>query len=271
VSPVLYAEDSSKSDKKLISSLFHTHFKDHKDGVFFVHFFAELGEGIKPSLIREFFNAGHDVFIALSSSACAQLRDLSQNLGVDVDSRGTTVIDHFNFDSNLGGTDHTVVRSAPLPHLTGVFSSSTKGPLAYRGVGLSVSPDSEVAFLAITGSKTAYSDEPGKPNSAGVALAGSNLGLVALVQGRNNARLAVSGSTDVLSDDLFAYSGANNAAITADLLQWTFHQRGVLKAGPLRHRNIGGEEAPALYRIKDDVEVELEIMECIEDSCKPFM
>lgn len=228
-----------------------------------------MGEGLKPSLIRDFFNSGHDVFLALSGDASTQLREMSTRLGVDVDVNGTSVIDHFSFDKKLGASDHATVLSSALAPLSGVFGAATKGPFLYRGVGLSISPESEVAFLGLTGSPTAYSGSPGKPVK-GAVLAGKNLGLVALVQGRNNARLAVVGSTDMLSNAFLEASKSENARLAADVLHWSAHERGVLKASALRHRIVGGEEQPAVYRINDDVEVELDIEECSEGVCKPY-
>ena len=152
-----------------------------------------------------------------------------------------------------------------------MFSAGTKGPVVFKGVPLSVSMESEVAFHAVTGSETAYSGVVGKIISPSkTPLAGKSLGLLTLVQGRNNARVAVSGSTDMLSNKFFS-AAAGNAKIAADVLQWTFRQKSVLKASPLRHRNAETNEiSPAVYRINDIVEVAVDIEECTESVCKPF-
>ena len=66
------------------------------------------------------------------------------------------------------------------------------------------------AFLALAGSPTAYSGKPG----AGVTeakLAGGSLGLVALAQMRNNARVAVAGSLHMLSDAAFTAKATSRA------------------------------------------------------------
>lgn len=55
------------------------------------------------------------------------------------------------------------------------------------------------AFLALSSSPTAYSGQPGS-GMTDAKLAGANLGLVALVQMRNNARVAVAGSIDMFTD-----------------------------------------------------------------------
>lgn len=58
------------------------------------------------------------------------------------------------------------------------------------------------AFLALWGSRTAYAGKPGAVATE-ASLAGRELGLAALVQARNNARAAVLGSLDMLSDAFF--------------------------------------------------------------------
>ena len=56
-------------------------------------------------------------------------------------------------------------------------------------------------LIALSGSPTAYSAVPGKNLTDVPALAGGNVGLAALVQSRNGARVAVIGSVDLFSDD----------------------------------------------------------------------
>lgn len=231
---------------------------------------AELGPGLQPELIEEFSNSGRDILIALSTKASKQMRALSQNLGIDVDSSSNVVTDHFSFDSKLDSGDHTTIIVPSLAPLPAVFSPQSNGPILYKGIGLSVSPDSEVSFLAIKGNPTTYSGPLGKP-ATGKVWAGQSLGLVALVQARNNARIAIIGSVDFFSDAFLSASAANNGPVAADILKWAFNEKSVLKSSPLRHRIVGGEESPARYRVNDNVVVEVDIFECSdEDDCKPF-
>lgn len=220
------------------------------------------------SSVSEFFDAGHDVLLAFNNKASSQMKDLAQELGVSVDSSGTTVIDHFKFHKSVDTGDHTAVLSAPTPALKSIFGNSPSAAVLYKGAALSVSPSSELAMLVLTGSPTSYSGSPSKL-VGDVTLAGQGVGLVAAVQGRNNARAAIAGSLDMLSDTYFS-ANKNNAVFAADILAWTFHQRGVLKASNLRHRIIGGEETPAVYRIKDEVEFAIDLEECEAGKCKPY-
>lgn len=230
---------------------------------------AELGSGVKPSTILEFFNEGRDVLLALDETASSQMRDLSSSLGIDVAPGNAVVIDHFHHDANIAA-DHTAVVSSSLAKLPAVFDSNSYSSVLFKGVGLSVSRQTEVAFHAITAERTGYAGTPGEGVPQGSVLAGQALGLVSLVQGRNNARAAVIGSVEMFSNKFLAAS-KDNAGATLDILLWTFHQRGVLQASPLRHRIIGGDNEPAIYRINDMVEVAIDIMECGESGCVPFV
>ena len=44
----------------------------------------------------EFVDAGHDLLLATDSDASDEIRELAADLGVDFDSKGSVVIDHFN-------------------------------------------------------------------------------------------------------------------------------------------------------------------------------
>ena len=61
-----------------------------------------------------------------------------------------------------------------------------------------------------------------------------------------------------------------NAALCDAVTRWAFHERGVLRAGALRHRVVGGPPSPELYRINDEVEVEVGIEECTDGVCRPY-
>lgn len=77
-------------------------------------------------------------------------------------------------------------------------------PACSSGAAQSVPADSELLTIALSASETAYSHDPSKAMSEPPALlAGGSAALVTLVQARNNARVAVAGSLDMFSDELF--------------------------------------------------------------------
>jgi oligosaccharyltransferase complex subunit beta len=224
---------------------------------------------IKPSTVLKFFDSGRDVFLALGADAPAQLRALAQDLGVDPAPAGTLVIDHAAFNRHADDGTHTAVHATALAKLPAVFAPGASGPVLFRGVGLTIAASSEVAFAALTAPYTSYAGTPGAGAAGGAPLAGPALVLVALVQGRNNARAAVSGSVDLLSDAFFA-AAVPNAPFAASVSKWAFRERGVLRASALRHAVEGGPPSPALYRISDRVRVELDLQECGEGGCRPY-
>lgn len=77
-----------------------------------------------------------------------ELRELSQDLGVDLDASGSTVIDHFGYEATLGAADHAAVLAAATTPSRAVLSDPLPGPVLFRGIGLSVSPESETVRAA---------------------------------------------------------------------------------------------------------------------------
>ena len=70
----------------------------------------------------DFVDAGHDLLLAADSNASDELRELAADLGVDFDSKGSVVTDHFNrYDQQHAG----IVTSNALDSST-IFGSSYK-------------------------------------------------------------------------------------------------------------------------------------------------
>lgn len=243
----------------------------------------ELGGALDVAHVAEFVDAGHDLLLAVDSNVSEELRELAQELGVDLDASGNAVIDHFAYDGKLGAEDHAAVLASNAVQSAAVLSGALPTPVLFRGIGMSVAADSETAFLALAGSPTAYAGKPGAAQTD-AKLAGDNLGLVALVQMRNNARVVVAGSVDMFSNAAFqaeATSGAgqglgraSNEVFCTAISKWGFQERGVLRASNLSHRVLAGAEPgavrPERYCINDDVEFSVVIEECTDGACAPY-
>ncbi len=67
---------------------------------------------------------------------------------------------------------------------------------------------------------------------------------------------------------------AGNAAFADAVSRWAFQERGVLRAANLTHRVLAGAHpgavAPERYRVNDDVEFAVDILECADGACAPF-
>jgi hypothetical protein len=53
------------------------------------------------------------------------------------------VIDHFGFESQLGGEDHAAVLADSVVQSAAVLPGGLQGPVLFRGIALSVPADSE--------------------------------------------------------------------------------------------------------------------------------
>ena len=57
---------------------------------------AEFGGSVDATALLDFVDAGHDLLLAVDSDASDELRELAADLGVDFDTKGSAIIDHFN-------------------------------------------------------------------------------------------------------------------------------------------------------------------------------
>ena len=83
---------------------------------------AEFGGSVDATALLDFVDAGHDLLLAVDSDASDELRELAADLGVDFDTKGSAIIDHFNrYDHQQPG----VVASKALDSST-IFGSNHK-------------------------------------------------------------------------------------------------------------------------------------------------
>ncbi len=229
---------------------------------------SKFGPGITARKQLDFFESGRDVYLIISPKSASSIRALAGRFGADLEIAGNVVIDHLAYDKKIDNGDHTAVIASVDDGLSRMISS-TKDLVFVNGIGLSVSPEAHMTTCVLHGSPSSFSAKNGKAGQGKSALGGYNLKLAVFTQGRNNARAAVIGSVDMLSDAILAKS-KENAKFATDSLAWVFQQKSVLKSSKIRHRIVGGEEQPSLYRIKDIVEVAVDIEECNGSTCAPY-
>jgi hypothetical protein len=56
---------------------------------------------------------------------------------------GNAVIDHFEYDGSFGAEDHAAVLASHAVQSAAVLPGGLSGPVLFRGIGLSVAPESE--------------------------------------------------------------------------------------------------------------------------------
>ncbi|DBA85955.1 hypothetical protein WJX77_012239 [Trebouxia sp. C0004] len=233
---------------------------------------SEFGGSLDATGLLDFVDAGHDLFLAIDPDASDELRELAADLGVDFDTKGSVITDHFNRHDQQQSA--IVTRSAL--ESKSVFGNIHKhAPVIYRGIGASVSPKSTLVVKALTAADTAYSAVPSKGTPDSSTLAGKDATLVALVQARNNARAVVAGSIDMFSNEFFRStlgSGVNagNEAFCTEATKWGFHERGVLLLTNMSHHLVGEHEQLTWYRVSDDIDFSVNIQELVDGQWQPF-
>lgn len=192
--------------------------------------------------------------------------------------------------------EHTHVLSSNAIESNAVLGKySSKQPVLYHGVGLDVDSENILAVRVLQGNPTTYSATPNKPvTSSKLQAAGSGTLLVGAIQARNNARVVVSGSLDMFSND-FMTSDNGNQLFCTELSKWNFGESGVLRFRDIVHHKVDGtppdvilhekhrpDHSPSLYpdpeitrnslvyRIKDDIRYSMVVEEFSEGAWHPF-
>ena len=244
----------------------------------------EFGGAIDVNSITDFVDNGQgNVLVAASSQVGDVLRDLGMEVGLELDERGTSVIDHLNYDIRDNG-DHTrlVVDPANVIESNLIVGSKSTTPCLFRGLGMTADPDNPLVLEIMTGSTTSFSYFPEDNISEYPHAVGKSTLLIAGLQARNNARVVFSGSIDFFSNEFFAVSvkkaisgakefeQARNHAFTTALSKWVFREVGVLRVGQVKHNIVGEKKPPIAYTVEDQVRYVIEILERVEGEWVPF-
>ena len=244
----------------------------------------EFGGAMDVNTITDFIDNGEgNVLVAASNEVGDILRDLGMEVGLELDERGTSVIDHLNYDIRDTG-DHTrlVVDPANVIKSDLIVGPKSTSPCLFRGLGMTADPENPLVLEIMTGSTTSFSYFPDDNISEYPHAVGKSTLLIAGLQARNNARVVFSGSIDFFSNEFFAVSvqkaisgakefdQAHNHAFATALSKWVFKEVGVLRVGQVRHHREGEKKAPIAYTVEDQVRYIIEIQELVNDEWVPF-
>ena len=245
----------------------------------------EFGGTIDANAIVDFIdNGGGNVLVAASSEVGDILRDLGMEVGLELDERGTSVIDHLIYDVKDSG-DHTLLAVNPslLMDSELIVGPKTTTPCLYRGLGMTADPENPLVLEIMTGATTSYSYFPSDTIKEYPHAVGKSTLLIAGLQARNNARVIFVGSIDFFSNEFFAasvlqavpgakeFDQSNNRALSVALSKWVFKEKGVLRVGTVKHHLKGEINPPLAYTIEDQVRYEIEIEELVNEKWVPFM
>jgi hypothetical protein len=86
-----------------------------------------------------------------------------------------------------------------------------------------------------------------------------------------NGRVIVSGSLEIFSNELYVKSKYENRKFINNLVDWAWKLKGVIEIKKFHHAKKGETEAPKnYYKHRDDIDVEMEVLELINDEWVPY-
>lgn len=253
----------------------------------------DFGTTITKANIIAFIDSGRNVLVAASSTTTPFIREIANECGVDFDEPYSSVIDHTMYDLSDTQGEHTLVASDVWTENKVILGETgPSAPVLFRGIGHASREDSTLVYNILTGAASAYSHAAGSAVSEYPQSAAESTLLVSVMQARNSARVVFAGSLDMFSDALFVspvhvagtgkkHARSGNQEFCVEVSKWLFQERGVLKAENLLHRKVGDTTVtrvdgavvnPGAYRVKDEIEVSVEIKEydVVADEWRAF-
>eukprot|EP00249_Psilotum_nudum_P014079 c24654_g1_i2 orf=471-1802(-) len=244
----------------------------------------KLGGTLDVLAVLDFVDSGRDLILAADVITSDVTRDIAAECGVHFDEEpDSVVIDHVNFAVSKSEVDHTLISCDDFIESSAILGENAiQAPVLFRGIAHSVNSANRLVNKVLTASETGYSGNPDAELTQFPALFGTSIGLVSVVQARNNARILISGSLDLFSNKFFnssvkrfgcsrSYAKSGNEQFAVELSKWAFHERGHLKVLNVRHHKVGETNEPSMYRICDDVEFFVEIYEWTGEEWKPYL
>ena len=99
--------------------------------------------------ILEFADTGGNVLLALAPGASDMMRNLALELGVEVDTKGTKVYDHFSRQAAAGATDPTLIATREWVASDAILGKQGRpdAPVLFRGLAQAVPAGAELVGL----------------------------------------------------------------------------------------------------------------------------
>ncbi|KAJ3272650.1 hypothetical protein HDV01_005397 [Terramyces sp. JEL0728] len=212
---------------------------------------SNLGGALKMGNLIEYVNYGGNVVLAPS-----ELNDPARDFAFEfsVDYASTAVSDYFAPELNLV-TGKIVASEHVIP-------KNVKAPV-YKGTGHHLSGKNKLVQPVLVGSPSSFSGEDAKITSH--TLVGSDLVLVSAFQALNQARVVFTASSELFKD---AYP--QNKDFVKELTAWVFQEKSVVKVKSKKHHRNGEADQHGIYRIKDDMVYELELLKLENGKYSPF-
>ena len=267
-----YATDGSLTIKKYGESLYD-------NIVILAPSVAAFGNGVTANDFLTFLDDGGNLIVSASSDVGDPIKEIAAEIGIEIDEEGTSVIDHMNYDLSDTGYHDLIVADdfIDVPIIVG----KSPRPLLFKGVGMAADVENPLIIDILKASPTAYSHAPDQDILEYPLAIGSNLLLVAGMQARNNARIVIFGSHDMLSDKFYttdikvqnsngASHSSGNQEFAANVVAWAFKVNGDLRFSSVTHNKVGEAQSDQAYRITDDVEYSIKIEEMKNGKWEAF-
>eukprot|EP01095_Lingulamoeba_sp_RSL-Kostka_P003412 TRINITY_DN14397_c0_g1_i1.p1 TRINITY_DN14397_c0_g1~~TRINITY_DN14397_c0_g1_i1.p1 ORF type:complete len:436 (-),score=136.60 TRINITY_DN14397_c0_g1_i1:74-1381(-) len=240
----------------------------------------EYTDSIDSDIITLFIDHGNDVLIAGSNGVSYIVEEIAENCGVSMDTGDSYVIDHLNFDESDYDGQHTlIVANGFSENIASILGTNKIDPVLYRGIGMSLDRDNSLVFPLLRGSTSSYSHSPTEPIT-NLEVSGKSLVLVAGLQARNNARVSISGSIELFSDEFFDHDvvihstkekfKSGNELFATELAKWTFHERGLIRLSNPKHSREDGV-TPDIYSVKEEIHFSCDIEEWNGQEWIPYI
>eukprot|EP00054_Salpingoeca_dolichothecata_P011574 m.64230 g.64230 ORF g.64230 m.64230 type:complete len:416 (+) comp19532_c0_seq1:29-1276(+) len=228
---------------------------------------SEFGGALSASAIAEYVDEGGNVLVAASSKIEGEIKDLASECGFEFDSEeNVAVIDHVN---SVDG-DSTLIKAAGWIDASIITGDKPKDKsVLFRGVGMVADASNPLALDILTASSTAYNANPSAAIQDYPHAIGKSTVLVGGLQARNNARVVISGSLDLFSNDFFTRPNSANQQFAQNVALWAFQERGVLRAGVPAH-SLSDGTVPREYTIGDVANYEVTIEEKVNGKWVGF-
>eukprot|EP00638_Chattonella_subsalsa_P005280 CAMPEP_0117754286 /NCGR_PEP_ID=MMETSP0947-20121206/12742_1 /TAXON_ID=44440 /ORGANISM="Chattonella subsalsa, Strain CCMP2191" /LENGTH=434 /DNA_ID=CAMNT_0005573353 /DNA_START=212 /DNA_END=1516 /DNA_ORIENTATION=- len=210
--------------------------------------------------LMDYVDRGVNLVVMADIKVSEAIRSLAAMSGIDYDTSGSQVVDHFQYEDNLGGSEpHTVIHATGLLENTRVLGPDVKNmaPVLYRGIGHAVDDDNILAVKVLTGGPSAYSAVLDQEIETYPENVGKDTLLVTAMQARNNARLTFTGSMHVCSNRYFLATLADtnapsgNREFCTHLTKWALGEAGILRASNITHHREDGSDPELLLKEKE--------------------
>ena len=235
-----YATDSSLTIKKYGESLYN-------NIIILAPSVAAFGNAVQANDFLTFLDDGGSIVMSASTDVGDPIKEIAAEVGIEIDDEGTSVIDHMNYDVSDVGNHDLIVADGFIS--ASVIVGESPKPVLFKGVGMAADSDNPLVIDILRASPTAYSHAANQDILEYPLAIGSSLLLVAGMQARNNARIVVFGSHDMLSDKFYNadvkaqgaggdVQAAGNKEFASNVVDWALRRNGDLRFSNVKHNKV---------------------------------